>query len=90
MLAGVALPRRVQVMVGVEETKQTGSQTRGCRELAGALVLALPRARAARAPSLSPLSALSHALVYLACEGPALSALWNSRVPLKNTGFVSE
>jgi len=69
---------------------QTGSQTCGCRELTGALVLALPRARAARAPSLSPLSAFSHALVYLVREGPALSALWNLRLPLKNAGFVFE
>ena len=90
MLAGVALPRRVQVMVGVEETKQTGSQTRGCRELTGAPVLALPRARAARAPPFRLSLPFSLALVYLAREGSALNALWNSRVSLKNTGVVSK
>ena len=66
----------------MEEAKKTGSRTCGCREFSGALVLVLPRARAARAPSLSPLSTFPHALVYLAREGSAFSALWNSRVSL--------
>ena len=43
------------------QNKQTGSQTSGCRELAGALVLALPRARAASPLSFASLNILARA-----------------------------